>query len=281
MKRTRNAMKELWGAFWKKLVRVDLYIRWTLWAITKLPFNKSEDVLNSHAKFLIPLISSLYFALCPEAHSRHPLFSLLFPLCAATSLFVVKVSLAFVIRWIFFLFFFFLRLLQPAFLRIFFLILFMSNLIWEIHFEGRVLINKTPSNIDLLPKITRYHQRFWNSCWKIFKSVHALFLLMIYLFSFGYWKNLWVHVLYFFFLLWMLCLSKLCDISMFKSPFNLWQKIVQSPFLCSSHFGLKFYFLSLAWFGSSLELGILVFVLGLTSLELELGILVPVGQYRW
>ena len=111
------------------------------------------------------------------------------------------------------------------------------------------LIKKTPSNIGLLLKTTRYLKRFWKICWKIFRSVHALFVLaiyMIYLFSFGYWKNLWVHVLYFFFLLWMLCLSKLCDISMFKSPFNLWQKIVQPPFLCSSHFGLRSDFLSLS-----------------------------------
>ena len=33
---------------------------------------------------------------------------------------------------------------------------YLSNLICEIHFEGRVLINKTPSNTDLLPKTTGY-----------------------------------------------------------------------------------------------------------------------------
>ena len=35
---------------------------------------------------------------------------------------------------------------------------YLSNLIWEIHFEGRVLINKTPSNTNLLPKTPRYHR---------------------------------------------------------------------------------------------------------------------------
>ena len=53
----------------------------------------------------------------------------------------------------------------------------------------------------------------------------------------------------------MLCILYALYISMFKSPFNLWQKIFQSPFLRSSHFGLRSDFLSLAWFGSSLELG--------------------------
>ena len=38
----------------------------------------------------------------------------------------------------------------------FFYKFYLSNLIREIHFEGRVLINKTPSNTDLLPKTTRY-----------------------------------------------------------------------------------------------------------------------------
>ena len=36
--------KELRGPFWKKPVRVESTIRWTLWAIAKLPFNKSKDV---------------------------------------------------------------------------------------------------------------------------------------------------------------------------------------------------------------------------------------------
>ena len=52
-----------------------------------LPFDKSKD--NTHA---IPHLSALPSTLS-EAHSRHPLISLLCPLCAATSLSVVKVSL--------------------------------------------------------------------------------------------------------------------------------------------------------------------------------------------
>ena len=45
VKRTRRMGKELRGPFWKKPVRFESNICWTLWAITKLSFNKSEDVL--------------------------------------------------------------------------------------------------------------------------------------------------------------------------------------------------------------------------------------------
>ena len=91
------------------------------------------------------------------------------------------------------------------------------------------LINKTPSNIDLLPKTTRYHHRFWNIYQKNFIlcmlslftwSVHSLFVLAIYMiyacpnFLFIYLflpqnkyysssKNL-TNLLYFSFLLWVL-----------------------------------------------------------------------------
>ena len=67
---------------------------------------------------------------------------------------------------------------------------------------------------------------------------------MLYLFLLFTWsiclllgtENLWVHALYFFFfLLWIYALY----ISMFKSPFNLWQKIVQPPF--SIQVTLRFY----------------------------------------
>ena len=53
------------------------------WAITKLPFNKSCSCPQFSRLFLIPLVSSLYSALCPEAHSRlSSLFSTLpFPCC--------------------------------------------------------------------------------------------------------------------------------------------------------------------------------------------------------
>ena len=120
------------------------------------------------------------------------------------------------------------------------------------------LIKKTPSNIGLLLKTTRYHQRFWKICWKIFRFVHALFVLaiyMIYLFSFGYWKYLWVHALYFFLFLLRVYTQSLhaLYISMFKSPFNLWKKIVQIYDLMEGLvfvFGLRSDFLSLnmIWF---------------------------------
>ena len=163
-----------------------IYIRWTHSAITKLPFNKSKDILSSHPQIPIPLISSLCYALCPEAHSHSIIF------------------------------FFFLCLLQHAFFYIYiFLILFKSNMIWEIHFEGRVLINKTLSNTDLLPKTTRYQH--WSGIFfylskKKFQILHALFLLMIYLFSCRVLKKFVGTCFVIFFLLWMLCLSKLCDI---------------------------------------------------------------------
>ena len=51
-----------------------------------LPFDKSKD--NTHA---IPHLSAMPSTLS-EAHSRHPLISLLCPLRAATSLSVVEVS---------------------------------------------------------------------------------------------------------------------------------------------------------------------------------------------
>ena len=67
----------------------------------------------------------------------------------------------------------------------------MSNLIWEIHFEGRVLINKTPSNTDLLPKTTKYQHWFDFfffpdlACFVLAKD---LFVLLP-----GTEKILWVH----------------------------------------------------------------------------------------
>ena len=66
--------------------------------------------VRAHSSHLISLLS-----LCPKTHfhASH-LFSLFCPLCAATSLSVVKSLLPFVIHWIFFLFFFFLYLLQRA-----------------------------------------------------------------------------------------------------------------------------------------------------------------------
>ena len=104
------------------------------------------------------------------------------------------------------------------------------------------LINKTPSNTDLLPKTTGYHQRLWNICWKFFRFVHALFVLVNDLFVlFWVLKKFCRYMLcIFFFLLWIYALSLHARyIYMFKSHFNLWQKIVRPPFLYSSHFGLR------------------------------------------
>ena len=169
-------------------------IRWALPKITKLPLING---FSSHA-VLIPLISSLYSIL--KLWSSTPLISSLFyPLRAATSLSVVSDP------WIFFLFFFFLRLLQCTLICNFFKKnLFMSNLIWEIHFEGKDLINKTPSNTDLLRKTTRYQHwsNFFYRLWeKNFQILHALFLLMIILFSCRVWKNFFAtcFVILFFF----------------------------------------------------------------------------------
>ena len=61
------------------------------------------------------------------------------------------------------------------------------------------LINKTPSNTNLLPKTTKYHQRFWNICWKIFRSVYTLFVLANDLFVlFWVLKKFVVHAMYIF-----------------------------------------------------------------------------------
>ena len=86
-----------------------------------LPFDKSKD--NTHARFLIPLISLLYPL--PSLKLTHFILSSLY-----SALSVVKVYLAFVNRWIFFLFFFFLLLLlQRAFLCIY---IFFFNLFKKI-----------------------------------------------------------------------------------------------------------------------------------------------------
>ena len=87
--------------------------------------------------------------------------------------------------------------------------------------------------------------------------MHALFFLANDLFVlFWVLKTFKGTCFVYFFLLWIYALSLYAlYIFMFKPPFNLWQKIFQSPFLRSSHFGLRSDFLSLAWFGSSLELG--------------------------
>ena len=177
----------------------------------------------------------------------------------------IKVSLAFVICRLssstsssFFFFFFFSSLSLSLSLSIYiyiYIFFFFFNFIYVLYiwFEKNILkveflINKTPSNTDLLSKTTRYQQRFWNICWKLSNlCMLYLFLLMIYLFSFGYWKNLWLNALHFFFFCgYMPCLYRLCIFPCSSHLFNLWQKIVQPPFLCSNHFGLRSDFLSLS-----------------------------------
>ena len=157
---------------------------------------------ESHTQFLIPLISSLCSTQSQLLHASH-LFSQLCPLHAATSL-SLRVSLSFLLSFV--------ENLLPLLLLssssstgipLYFLLLlfYLSNLIWEIHFKGRVLINKTPSNIDLLLKTTRYQH--WYEFFFFFTyqkkkiSDLACFVLAKDLFVLlpGTKKNLWVHAL--------------------------------------------------------------------------------------
>ena len=205
-------------------------------------------ILGHKPQHFIPLISSLCSAQAPSFLSSPCCYK---PLLTRKSLF------SFVIRWkssssssSFFVFFI-------GHSSVFLLLLFyLSNLIWEIHFKGKVLINKTPNNIDLLPKTTRYQH--WSDFFffflpikkKKFQILHALFLLKIYLFSCRVLKKICGYMLckFFFFILWMLFLSKLCE---FEKKWEL-GILVPTPlslFKTSSHFGLRSDFLSLAWFG--------------------------------
>ena len=185
--------------------------RWALYVWTALSyFCKSQSALNKYYCWICSSITKLptYFIENPilpfdiskdntisVAHARNLISLLCYKIAIVFVLLQVKVF--------FFFFFFFSSLyLKKKKKFIYVLYIWSEKNILKVEF----LINKTPSNIDLLTKTTRYHQRFWNICWKIFKFVCALFVLaiyMIYLFSFGYWKNLWVHTLYFSFLLWV------------------------------------------------------------------------------
>ena len=93
-----------------------------------LPFDKSKDNTHTILPHLFALPSTL-----SEAHSCHPLISLLCPLRATTSLSMVKVTLVFVIRRIFFLFFF-----SSSSIYLFLNFYLCLYLISEKHFEGRV-----------------------------------------------------------------------------------------------------------------------------------------------
>ena len=136
------------------------------WWITKIPIKIHQF---SHAWSLTPLISSLCSPFARSSSHTSHLFSLLCPLRGK--------SLYSVICLIFFFFFFFLSSSSSMHTDLvfffFFLILFLSNLIWEIGFEGRDLINKTPSNTDLLPKTTRYQH--WSEFFFFFYRVWEIF----------------------------------------------------------------------------------------------------------
>ena len=188
-----------------------------------LPFDKSKDNTHTILPHLFALPSTL-----SEAHSCHPLISLLCPLRATTSLSMVKVTLVFVIRRIFFLFFFSSSSIY-LFLNFIYVYIWSQKNILKVEF----LINKTPSNTNLLPKTTKYHQRFWNICWKIFRFMHALFVLANDLFVLVWVLKKFVDTCFVFFFSFVDALSlHVLYISIFKSPFNLWQKIIQPPFLC-------------------------------------------------
>ena len=134
------------------------------WWITKIPIKIHQF---SHAWSLTPLISSLCSPFARSSSHASHLFSLLCPLRGK--------SLCSVIRLIFFLFFFFLSSSSSTRtdLVLFYFILFLSNMVWEIRFEGRDLINKTPSNTDLLPKTTRYQH--WSKFFFFLSSVGNFF----------------------------------------------------------------------------------------------------------
>ena len=121
---------------------------------------------------------------------------------------MVKVTLVFVIRRIFFLFFFSSSSSIYLFLNFIYVYIWSQKNILKVEF----FINKTPSNTNLLPKTTKYHQRFWNICWKIFRFMHALFVLANDLFVLFWVLKKFVDTcfVFFFFLLWMLCLYMFC-----------------------------------------------------------------------
>ena len=153
------------GPFCQKPLRVVIYPLGWVGQLPNYPSINHAHVFSSYAcsSFLSSHLSAFALKL---THASH-LFSQLCPLRAATSLSVVKVSLFFCHP---------LNLLPLLLLSLssstliplyfFFKKFYLSNLIWEIHFEGRVLINKTPNNTNLLPKTTRYQH------WSVINFLH-------------------------------------------------------------------------------------------------------------
>ena len=108
--------------------------------------DKNSSVLppeaDSHASHLISLLS-----LCTKLTLTPPISSL------CSTFFVVSLSALSSVESSSSSSSFFRLLQRTLILFFFFFILFLSNLIWEIHFEGRDLINKTPSNTDPLTSL--------------------------------------------------------------------------------------------------------------------------------
>ena len=203
----------------------------------------SESHAQPHSSHLISLLCAK-----PSPSRLSSLLSAPPSSCCYKPLLAHKSLFSFVIRWkssssssSFFVFF------NDHSFVIFFFKFYLSNLIWEIHFEGRVLINKTPSNTDLLPKTTKYQHWF---DFFFFQILHALFLLKIYLFSCWVLKKICGYMLCNFIYLFCGCSTFLSYvISEKKSEFGILVPTPLSLFKTSSHFGLRSDFLNLAWFG--------------------------------
>ena len=147
---TRICIMDLIRSIFQKFLGDLGYPLGVSWQLPNCPSNAHvfRDHTVPHSSHLISL---LYAKLAPSCLSS--LLSALLSSCCYKPLLVRKSLFSFVICWksssssSFFVFF------NGPFSVIYF---YLSNLICEIHFEGRVLINKTPSNTDLLPKTTGY-----------------------------------------------------------------------------------------------------------------------------
>ena len=148
---------------------------------------------ESHAQFIIPLISSLCSAQSQLPHTSH-LFSQLCPLHAATSLSVVKVSLFFSSSSSSFC------LLQWEFLCIFFfnficLIWFEKYILNESFDQQNTKQHRSATKNHQVPTLIWFFFFFYLS--KFFFSDLACFVLAkdLFVLLLGTEKNLWVHAL--------------------------------------------------------------------------------------
>ena len=162
------------GPFCQKFVHVLIYPLGWVGQLPNWPSIKDAHVFRvsrtvAHSSHLISLSCAK-----PAPSRLSSLLSALPSPCYYKPLLACKSFFSFVIRWkssssssSFFVFF-------NRHSSVFFLLLFyLSNLIWEIHFKGKVLINKTPSNIDLLPKTTRYQH--WSEFFFFFLPIKKKF----------------------------------------------------------------------------------------------------------